>query len=221
MTYTSFIVKWIGMECSVETDRRKCTLFAESLSPQEFDAFYDHYKTDVYHFILHLTQNRAEAEDIFQEVWLRVIKHFPNQEYRQKLKPWLITIALNLHRDRLRKRRIRRLFLLNKGRQGRLEAAYSETPASVSSDPSYSVERLTLQQNINKAIARLPEKQRRIFVLKEIEGLPQAEIAGILGIPIGTVKSLMHRAVKALQRELAAHNPKGERVKCDVRILSV
>ena len=82
-------------------------------------------------------------------------------------------------------------------------------------------EQAALQRDIDQAVAVLPEKQRRVFLLSEVEGLPQAEIADVLEVPLGTVKSLLHRAVKRLQRELAAHHPKGERIKCDAKMLSV
>lgn len=78
-----------------------------------------------------------------------------------------------------------------------------------------------LRLKISQAIAKLPEKQHRVFVFKEIEGLGQAEIAALMKVPLGTVKSLLHRAVKKLQGDLAAYNPQVERVKCDAKILSV
>jgi RNA polymerase sigma-70 factor (ECF subfamily) len=94
-------------------------------------------------------------------------------------------------------------------------------PAAAASDPALRAERAAAWRNINRAMAGLPEKQRRVFVLKEVEGFQQAEIARMLGIPVGTVKSLLHRAVKRLQRELTVLNPGGKRVKCDAKILSV
>ena len=56
---------------------------------------------------------------------------------------------------------------------------------------------------LNKAVADLPLKQRRVFILKEIEGLKHSEIAEILGAPVGTIKSLLHKAIKKLQQELS------------------
>jgi RNA polymerase sigma-70 factor (ECF subfamily) len=88
-------------------------------------------------------------------------------------------------------------------------------------DPARLSEQAALQRDIDQAVTVLPEKQRRVFLLSEVEGMPQAEIAGILEIPLGTVKSLLHRALKRLQRKLAGHNPKGERIKCDAKMLSV
>lgn len=190
-------------------------------STAEFDEIYDRYKSDVYRLAYHLTQNQGEAEDMFQEVWLRVVRHLPEKRNRENLKPWLLVIVMNLYRDLLRKKQVRRMFLLGKIKHEIAEASSAEESAAPLSDPAEKAERAAMRRNINHALARLPAKQRRIFVLKEIEGLRQAEIAAGLGIPLGTVKSLMHRAVKRLQRELAAYNPKGEKIKCDAKILSV
>jgi RNA polymerase sigma-70 factor (ECF subfamily) len=190
-------------------------------SSAEFDEIYDKYKSDVFRFAYHLTRDRGEAEDMFQEVWLRVVRHLPRREIRQDLKPWLLTVVLNLHRDLLRKKRVRRMFFLDRTKHDIVEASLTEKSDVSLSDPAERAEGAARLRNINQAIARLPESQRRVFALKEIEGLQQTEIAGLLGIPVGTVKSLMHRAVKRLQRELAAHNPKKEKLRCVAKILSV
>ncbi len=184
-------------------------------SAQEFDELYSRYKAEVFHFACYLARDRGEAEDMFQEVWLRVAKHPPEKGIGEDLKPWLLTVLVNLHRDRLRRTRIRRLFLFRAAGQKPAD------PGEVGADPAWDAEQAALQRSISLAIARLPERQRRIFVLKEVEGLRQAEIAEALGIPVGTVKSLLFRAIRRLQKELSEYNPRTERVKCDVKILSV
>jgi RNA polymerase sigma-70 factor (ECF subfamily) len=78
-----------------------------------------------------------------------------------------------------------------------------------------------MRRDIAQAMMQLPEKQQGIFALREIEGLKYSEISEIYEIPVGTVKSLMFRAVRKLRGELSAYNPKRESVKCDVKTLSV
>ncbi len=190
-------------------------------STAEFDQVYDRYKGDVYRLALYLSQDRGEAEDMFQEVWLRVVRHLPENADRENLKPWLAVIVMNLHRDMLRKKRVRRMLFLGRTRSEMTEASAAEETAVSTYDPAGRAQRAVTRKDIDRALARLPEKQRRVFVLKEIEGLEQTEIAGALEIPVGTVKSLMYRAVKRLQRELASYHPKGEKIKCDAKILSV
>jgi RNA polymerase sigma-70 factor (ECF subfamily) len=212
------------MESFMTADPRGRAPAAQPLSPQEFDVIYDQHKAAIFRFICHLTPDLTEAEDLFQDLWLRVVRNLPEQPNRQNLKPWLITIVLNLHRDSLRKKRVRRLFLLGGSKYDLPETDVTGEPSAVNpslSDPAFRAEQAVLQRKISRAVSRLPERQRRIFILKEVEGYRQAEIAAILGIPVGTVKSLLHRAVKRLQGDLAAHNPGRERVKCDVKILSV
>jgi RNA polymerase sigma-70 factor (ECF subfamily) len=191
------------------------------VAPQEFDEIYDKHKCDVFRFAYHLAQDRSEAEDMYQEVWLRAIKHWPPKGRTQNLKPWLMTIIMNVHRDRLRRKRVRQLFFLKMGRRDSEGAVSLEEPRPFRSDPANKAEQALMGRKINLAIAKLPEKQRRVFVFKEIEGLGQAEIAATMKIPLGTVKSLLHRAVRRLQRDLAAYNPQEERAKCDAKILSV
>jgi RNA polymerase sigma-70 factor, ECF subfamily len=186
-----------------------------------FEAAYDLYKSDIFRFVFHLTGNRTEAEDLFQETWLRAVRHGAPCPAGKDLKPWLLTIVLNLHRDALRRQRVRRLFVLRQYHRERTDSSISGGYAPPSTEPARATEQAWLERDIDRAVAGLPEKQRRAFLLSESEGLRQTEIAGIMGIPVGTVKSLLYRAVKKLQRDLAFHNPKAERIKCDAKILSV
>jgi RNA polymerase sigma-70 factor (ECF subfamily) len=93
-------------------------------------------------------------------------------------------------------------------------------PISVNSGEAYQAD---IGRDIARAMARLPDRQRRVFVLKEMAEFKQAEISDILGIPLGTVKSLMHRAVTRLRRELSKYHKKSktkEEIKCDVKTSS-
>ncbi len=178
------------------------------MSYQQFDEIYDQYKTAVYSFACHLTQNRGEAEDLFQETWLRVAQHFPKVLDMKKVKAWLFTIAANLHKDGLRKKRIRRLFHFQKKWETEESLRLAEdVPDQENSKILDESEQVDLGLAISRALARLPDKHRLIFVLKEIAGFKQGEIGEILGVPIGTVKSLMYRAVRNLRQDLADYHP--------------
>lgn len=174
-----------------------------------FDAVYDSYKTAVYAFAYRLTQNRGEAEDLFQETWLRVAQNFPKVLDMKKIKAWLFTIAANLHKDVLRKKRIRRVFLFQrKWEFDQIWDCSGDTSALSSSDKASVSERMEIGRDISLAIAKLSAPQRLIFILKEVEGFTQLEISEMLGMPVGTVKSLMYRAVQSLRRDLTAYHPK-------------
>jgi RNA polymerase sigma-70 factor (ECF subfamily) len=192
------------------------------MTPPQFDEVFQEFQSHVYRFACHLTQSQCEAEELFQETWLRAVQGFPKAFDRQRFKAWLFTVTANIHKDNLRKMRIRRLFLLERtkisvrdyGFQAYMLGGRSTSLAHESEDAD-------LGRALGEAVAKLPERQRRVFVLKEIEGFKYTEISEIYDLPVGTVKSLLHRALRRLRLELAAHNPKKERWPCDAKTLSV
>jgi len=180
------------------------------MSHQMFDKLYDTHRSAVYSFAYSLTQNRGEAEDLFQETWLRVARYFPKALDMKKIKPWLFTITANLHKDALRKKRTRRRFLFQKkwvDDQGL--SLCDGFPEQAIPNQANEAKNIELGQAIARAIADLPDQHRLVFTLKEIEGFKQSEISEILAIPVGTVKSVMFRAVKKLREDLAVFQPKG------------
>ena len=169
-----------------------------------FDELFKKYQNSVYRYANYLTQNRIEADDLFQETWLRAARYLPTSANIRDFKAWILTIIANLHKDELRKKKIRRLYLFHhsersKSQTDQFEKLDFESPSKV---PDETVQ-VDIGLALNKAITTLPIKQRRVFVLKEIEGLKHSEISEILNVPIGTIKSLFHRAIKNLQQELA------------------
>ena len=179
------------------------------MNHQKFDELYDTHRTAVYSFAYSLTQNRGEAEDLFQETWLRVAQYFPKVLDMKKVKAWLFTITANLHKDSLRKKRTRRRFLFQKkwtSEQGM--TGCEDLPEHASSDETKGSERVEMGHAISRAVSNLPDQHRLVFMLKEVAGFKQSEISEILGMPIGTVKSVMFRAVKKLRQDLAAYHPK-------------
>jgi RNA polymerase sigma-70 factor (ECF subfamily) len=182
------------------------------LTQDSFDGIYGMYKEPVYRLARALTDNARDAEDLFQETWLRVVRSDRDEPRAGDTKAWLFTITANLHRDGLRKKRIRRLFFLERARAMADEAADADTGWG---SGRFSVRDLAAREDLRlclrRAISRLPARQREVFVLKDIEGYRHAEIGRMLGIPEATVRTLLHRAVKGLQRDLAAFGPAGSR----------
>lgn len=210
------------MENSVESESCRDRMNSDRAIREEFDGLYQEYRSAVYSFACYLTQNLGEAEDLFQETWLRVVHHLPKKVEKSSAKAWIFTITANLHKDALRKKRIRRAFFLQKAsRSDPDEEGSAFLFGSSIPRETNGANRIDMKRDIARAMKRLPEQQRGIFALREIEGLKYSEISEIYGIPVGTVKSLMFRAVRKLRRELSAYNPKRERFKCDVKTLSV
>jgi RNA polymerase sigma-70 factor (ECF subfamily) len=196
---------------------------SEQIIHPAFDDLYTKYQNDVFSFACYLTKNRGEAEDLFQEAWLRIIKKLPEKVNMQRIKSWIFTVVINLYRDDLRKKRIRRLFLFQKSRAHETGEAFPFLEDKSWPDSSNEANHIEIGKDINQALALLPDRQRRVFVLKEIAGFRQAEISDILGVPVGTVKSLMYRAVKRLRQELSKYRSKSnnnEALKCNVKTSS-
>lgn len=158
----------------------------------------------VYRFTLRLTAgNRAEAEDIVQETFLRAYRHWHTFRRGTSARSWLFTIARNV-------------FLRSRERQSRTpETLESEMPYDVSAlaatsvladlnneDPERRFFRSFLDEEITREIERLPQEFREVVVLSDVEGMDYAEIAEVAGIPLGTVKSRLYRGRRLLQRAL-------------------
>jgi RNA polymerase sigma-70 factor (ECF subfamily) len=175
-----------------------------------FDELYEMYRTHVFRFACALAGDARDAEDLFQETWLRAVKAFrPGPASGESgVKAWLFAIAANAHKDLLRKKRVRRLFL----RERTMALADRQADA----DPGWDIPgegredgaaRSDIRLCLRRALSRLPGRERRVFVLKDIEGLRHDEIGRVLGIPEATVRVLLHRAVKKLRKDLAAFRP--------------
>ncbi len=170
-----------------------------------FDELYRKHTTAVWTYALYLARDRTEAEDLFQDVWLRVVEKMDDIDRTENVKAWLLAIVVNLHRDRLRRLKVRRPFLAG---QSRPDLAADEGASSGhGQDASLDLEKAEAGRAVREAIDRLPERLRSVFVLREIEGCPYVEICRILNIRMGTAKSLMFRAVRRLRRDLGSLAP--------------
>jgi len=157
-----------------------------------FSLFVDRYKNRLYNFIFRIIPEKETSEDILQETFLRVYKQRKNYSPDYALSTWVYTIALNLVRSELRKRKLRRFTSLDFLK----EEADIELPDNVNPEPGI------LKPLLEKAIRNLPGEYRLAFVLCDIERLPYNEIAEIMRVPVGTVKSRINRARSILREKL-------------------
>lgn len=155
---------------------------------------------DAFAFALQLTRDREDALDVAQETVLRLFRSLGRFDADRPLRPWLLSIAHNLVRDGWRRGRARRAVELD---------ADLLVDASEEGDPERRLRRLELQRRVWRALAELPEEAREIVVLRDYRDCSYAEIAGILGIPPGTVMSRLHRARARLARLLRATDAPG------------
>jgi RNA polymerase sigma-70 factor (ECF subfamily) len=170
---------------------------------EAFERLMGRHRGPVYTMLVRLTGDRARAEDLLQETWMRVLGAAARWEERARFRTWLYTVARNLAADEARRARHRRTDPLDAdppGGDGRPAADRLADPAP---GPDRAAESARLRPVLEAALAALPDEQREVFVLREYAGVPFAEIAEITGAPEPTVKSRMRYALEALRRTLA------------------
>ncbi|MDH3271274.1 MAG: sigma-70 family RNA polymerase sigma factor [Gemmatimonadota bacterium] len=157
----------------------------------------------VYRFALRLTGGPDQAEDLVQETFLRAFKSWDQYTRGTAAKSWLFTICRNVFlRGRERGQRHDEIVEENVGRGA---AAAPINPVWVSvlgSDPEGQFFDSIVDAKIVEAIESLPEEYRTAVVLSDMEGLPYAEIAALMEVPVGTVKSRLFRGRRRLQQVL-------------------
>ena len=167
-------------------------ILACTRDPSAFRALVECFKMRIYSFIIHLA-GREAADDLFQEVWLKVFKSAGRYEARGKAASWLFKIANNVCLDHLRKRGREKL-------DGLGEAA--EALPSKAVGPSAEAEHGEARRRIHQAIESLPVEQRQVFLMREFGGMAFKEVAAALDVPLGTALSRMNAALGKLRTAL-------------------
>ena len=165
-----------------------------------FEALLDRHRAGVYRFLARFVGERARAEDLSQECWMRVVAAAPRWRERGRFKAWLYGVARNLATDEARRAVHRRHDALETTTAWQGVAAPGAAPDDLAADA-------LLRPALARAIAALPPEQREVFLLREYEDVPFAEIADITGAPLPTVKSRMRYALEALRRAVEALDP--------------
>ncbi len=160
-----------------------------------FEVLVRRHRTPVFSFLVRLTGDRARAEDLCQEAFLRVVRAADGWQPRAPFRTWLFSIARNQAVDEARRQAFRRAEPLD----GAASRAASDDPA-----PDRSADAALLRPRLEAALAALPDEQREVFLLREYAGLRFHEIAEVTGTPENTVKSRMRYALESLREKLAA-----------------
>ena len=161
----------------------------------------------VYHIALNLLGDEQEAEDVLQETFLSAFRAIDRFEGRSKLSTWLYRIAYNASLMHLRKREQMTAFSLDRpfGDEELAEEHSVRHLVDWSTVPDDQLLTAEAQQEMDRAIAGLPESLRATFVLRDIQGLSGAETAEILGITVQAVKNRLHRARLVLRSRLSSY----------------
>ncbi len=154
----------------------------------------------LYRAALRLTHNRAEAEDLVQETWLRALRHFDQFDPGSNCRAWLLTILRNAFLNRLR--RDGREILESDMAATEAGSARLEEASVARSSPEEDFFQTVLHGDVDRALKTLPAPFRLVVTLADLEGLTYKEIAQVLGCPIGTVMSRLSRARQLLRKEL-------------------
>lgn len=166
------------------------------------------YERQVYQLVLRMLNNdRGEAEDVAQDVFLTVFKAIDQFRGESKLSTWIYRIASNQCKNRIkyldRRARGKKTELDELSEHDRLESASMGSTAVVAR-PDQQAEANQMAVILRAAVAELPEEQRELVILRDVENLSYEEIQEITGLAAGTVKSRLHRArlaiAKAIQR---------------------
>lgn len=161
-----------------------------------FDEIYARFGEMVYNLALRMSGEAEEAADLAQEIFLRVYRHLDHFEGRSALKTWIFRIALNHCRERLSRFRPQTQPIRGEGEEGGVALP----------DPHRGPEELAVaadeSRRVGLALARLPEPFREAVVLRDLEGLSYQEIAEVLRVAVGTVRSRIARGRDQLREFL-------------------
>jgi RNA polymerase sigma-70 factor, ECF subfamily len=169
--------------------------------PRAFRELVERYKKKVYYLALDMAGNPVDAEDISQEVFLKVFRSFSTFRRGAHLGSWLYRITYNAAIDHLRRKGAAPLAVADETIE---IAAGSESglPRPASTDPAAALEASQLQDLLARALEKVSPQEKAVFLLRHYDQLMLKEIASSLGLSIGSVKSYLFRAVRKLQKEL-------------------
>lgn len=161
-----------------------------------FDELYQKYHHDVFQFLFYMVRNKEHAEDLVQEVYIRVFKSYDRFERKSSEKTWLFSIARNVAIDFFRKQ---------KGWKDRLLEKFDWTTNQVKDD--YPIpEEITVQKEeirwVYQCLQHCTVDQRAVIILRYIQDMSIAETAQALGWTESKVKTTQHRSLKALKKQL-------------------
>ncbi len=164
-----------------------------------FDAIVNRYKDQLLNFAYRFLGNMEEAEDVVQETFLRIFRN--KHAYRQiaKFSTWVYTIAGNLAKTELRKRKRRKYVYIS-------DMGFDDKDfeiEDVNADTEREVDSMIKEKYIQKAIDELPARFRQVILLVDVQELPYEEVSAIMRVPLGTIKSRVNRARLKLQDKLS------------------
>lgn len=168
------------------------------MKQEELENYIYTYGKELYSFCCHVTRCRQEADDLYQDTFLKMYELGEKVVIRSNPKSFMMGIALNLYRNQRRKLSLRQ-------RITGVRVSTDEIVDNIVSE-EWQAEELAVAEEerriVREAVAQLPDKYRIPILLCYMEELPMAEIAAVMQVPEGTVKTRIHRAKKILREKL-------------------
>jgi RNA polymerase sigma-70 factor, ECF subfamily len=172
-----------------------------------FTSLVRRHKTTIYNFILRQVRTVPAAEDLVQDVFVKIVQNAAEFKHEARFSTWAYAIARNVCIDHLRKMSLRRHPSLDQAAQPDSQEGPTLLDRTADAHPSASAERTAIGSEVSQRIARcietLPPEQREVFLLRELSNIPFKEIATMTGVPENTVKSRMRYALERLQEALS------------------
>lgn len=174
---------------------------AQARDPDAFDLLIDRYSPRLYGYFYRATGRRADAEDLLQELFVRLVAMIGQYQHDGRFDAWLFRIATNLIRDRIRRCRTSRE--LSESSLGGADEQWEhrDRVADVVVPPGQRMDAAEEVDLLNRAIQALPEPERGVILLRHFSGMSFREIAELMGTPLGTALARAHRGLARL-REL-------------------
>jgi RNA polymerase sigma-70 factor, ECF subfamily len=193
----SVVPKHVGPQRLTREDAvEDSDLVAAFLNGEEhaFTTLVERYQVRLLNFIYRTIGDRDRAEDLVQEVFIRVYRHLHRFDRSKKFSTWAYTIASNLAKNELRNRSRHPLVLFQSVKKNWDDDQRPMQFEDTVSRPDELYRKRHLRELVEASVARLPEHHRQVFVLRELEGKSYEEIAEITACNLGTVKSRLNRA---------------------------
>jgi len=169
---------------------------AQAGDEKAFERIVEHYQRPVFALAYRMTYDAGHAEDLAQEVFLRLWRKLDTFRLSQPLRPWLMRLATNVCINALKKRRLPTVSMHAD------EESPPREPAAEGPEAGEIVAHRELAERLERAIAQLPDDYRLVVTLRHVDELSYEEIAKTLGRPLGTVKVQLFRARERLRRLL-------------------
>lgn len=175
--------------------------------PEAFRRIVENNQGALFSLSLRLLGDRQEAEDVVQETFLRLYRHLADFKSGHKLSNWLYTIALNISRNRLRRRKVLSFFSLEAWTR-----PDEEGPQIAAAEPGVEdgIAASESSDALDRMIQVLPGTLREPFLLRYMQEMPDEEIAGVLGVSLGNVRVRIHRAKARLWERFGGRSAEKE-----------